>query len=138
MLNPATISLIKELKDIVEPLLHLSDSSAPYNVSAIGKDNDIVKVIKSDDNIPVEELTADAFFSKMMKLHPWITDEERYRVYRYKDLEKFCKQNLSDLSVVKIGELLQEVHMVGKTREGDYVILSTSELHLPKHIAFDY
>lgn len=138
MLNPLTLSIMKELQEKVESLLHYSDSHSPYSVSAIGKSQNFIEVIKDEtDNRPVQEFTAELFFGNLIRMHSWITEEEKNRIYRYRELENYCRLKFQEIKIIKIGELYKDVHLIGKTEQGDFVILSTYELHLPMHTAFD-
>lgn len=138
MLNPVTISLMNELQEKVEGLSHCSDSFFPYNVSGVGKGLNFIEIIKEGENDKsVRELTPETFFSKIIKSHSSHREEE-YRNYRYQDLEGFYRLKFSEIRIIKIGELYVDVHLIGKTEEGDLVILSTNELHFPMHVEFDY
>ncbi|MBX9851825.1 MAG: nuclease A inhibitor family protein [Cytophagaceae bacterium] len=142
MLHANTLSIIKEIEFLVKDLLHFSDAISPYFVSGIGKNNSPFYQLFSNDQasegeFSIKEISFREYFNSLVKTHSWLSEDQKKRVEQYKVLENYLAGHLQEIKIVKIGNIHWDVHIVGRTREDEYVILSTKELSLPHYLVFD-
>lgn len=77
---------------------------------------------------PSRRLDFDSFFATATADEDWHGPEEKESARRFRELVKALQTNLSDLKVYKVGTADGaefDVYVVGKTRDGDFVGVTT-------------
>ena len=74
---------------------------------------------------PVEVVSPDDFFQNATQEEDWHNDEEKETVKRYQALVETLKTNLADLQVYRLGTVVLDVYIIGKTSRGNLAGLST-------------
>ena len=124
--------LLEQIKETTDGLMYMSESDYPLEPFYMeGKDKksinekDILKMTRHAPNTPVESFDFDNFFLNATQEQSWHSAEEKQSVKQYKKLVSLLKKNLSDLQVFKVGETERDVYVVGKSKSGDFLGVST-------------
>jgi hypothetical protein len=124
--------LLKQVKRAINGLTYMSESDyplEPFHMEGDGKDSiterDILKATHHAPKTPVETFDFNNFFLNATQEQDWHGAEEKQSVKRYQQLVKLLKENLSDIQVFKVGETEKDVYVVGKSKSGDFVGVST-------------
>ena len=131
MLQKKTLDLINQIQSKIEGLYHYSDTVFPYSVSGIGEGNFSLYSIMNNVNEEFHEIEIESFFSGFIRSHSWMATEEKTRVKKYLELREFLLLNFESIKVIKTGSVQIEIHIIAKTFQKDYIIISTSELRIP-------
>lgn len=124
--------LLKQFKQASQDLLFMSESEYPFDVflweseTNLDIDSDMMfrKIEKSPDT-PIEFVDIDSFFRVVITQEDWHGDEEKAIVEKYKNLIKLLKENLTNIKVIRVGNIEIDVYIAGKTPSGDIAGLST-------------
>ncbi len=131
MNQPQTTSdIVDRLKLASNGLLYMSESDYPFDVFQwVGQEpNTAETVIKRTGHTPdtqVEVVQLDEFFRNATQEQDWHNDEEKETVKRYQSLVETLKTSLSDIQVYRLGTIVLDVYIVGKTPSGNLAGLST-------------
>jgi hypothetical protein len=128
----AQTDLLGLIKQATDGLTYMSESDypvKPFHMESNGKksvtEKDILKATKRAPGTPVESFDFDNFFLNATQEQSWHSAEEKQSVKRYKKLVSLLKENLSDLQVFKVGETERDAYVVGRSKSGDFVGVST-------------
>jgi hypothetical protein len=108
----------------------MSESDYPFEVFQwVGQEpltaETVIQRTGHTPDTPVEVVPLDDFFQNVTQEEDWHNDEEKETVKRYQALVDTLKQNLSDIQVYRLGTVVLDVYIVGKTPSGDLAGLST-------------
>jgi hypothetical protein len=122
--------LAEELKRATEGLLFMSETDAPLEVVRLGAEpalnqQALMELAQAPAGTPVKQETADYFFRVAVSEPDWKTKEEIAVARRYQSLLRLLKENLTELSVYRIGSRRISVFILGKSAEGNWLGLRT-------------
>lgn len=131
MNQPNTSSdIVDKLKQASNGLQFMSEADYPFEVfqwvcqEPLTASTVIQRTGHTPDT-PVEVVPLDEFFQNATQEEDWHNEEEKETVKRYQCLVKTLKQSLSDIQVYRLGTVVLDVYIVGKTPSGDLAGLST-------------
>jgi hypothetical protein len=124
--------LLGQIKEATKGLTYMSENDFPLEAFRLElkdkntiTEKDILKATKHVPKTPVELYDFDNFFLMPTQEQDWHSAEEKKSVKRYQKLDKLLRDNLSDLQVFKIGEVERDVYVVGKSKSGEFLGVST-------------
>ncbi len=121
-----------------EGLSFLSESDYPLVVRSVTVEGDattldtiLLQVLKQRRikvQTPVQTLTADDFFQRTITVQDWMSDAEKATVARFQALVLALKERCIELAVFKVGAISIDVFVIGKTLEGELLVLQTKSI----------
>lgn len=85
----------------------------------------VIQQTNHTPDTPVEVVPLDEFFQNATQEQDWHNDQEKETVAKFKALVETLKTNLSDIQVYRLGTVVLDVYIIGKTSTGDVTGLST-------------
>lgn len=131
MNQPQTTSdIVDRLKLASNGLQYMSESDYPFDVFQwVGQEplttSTVIKRTGHTPDTQVEVVQLDEFFRNATQEQDWHNDEEKETVKRYQSLVETLKTSLSDIQVYRLGTIVLDVYIVGKTPSGNLAGLST-------------
>lgn len=130
--NPSMRELINQLKQASEGLLWMSESDYPFEVlwweqSAITPEG-LLQLTNHAPDLPVKVMGLDQFFNRAITAADWYNQEQRATLERYQVLVDTLKSHLSDIQVYRVGEVKVDIYILGTTKSGNLVGLSTKSI----------
>jgi hypothetical protein len=122
--------LLAELERATEGLLFLSESDYPFELVSWGRLNEISfdylrRQAAVEASAPVQVQSLEEFFGVAMSEAQGKGERALAIARRFQSLVRLLKENLTELKVYRIGEINVPVYIVGRTRAGNWVGLST-------------
>ncbi|NJR17767.1 MAG: nuclease [Calothrix sp. CSU_2_0] len=125
--------VLAKLKEASHSLLFPSESEYPFDVflwEFLAEKPEInpeliFKNLEKPPDTPIEIVEIDSFFEIATTEQDWHGEEEKEAVKKYQSLVKVIKENLSDIKVVRVGEIEIDIYILGKTASKDVAGLST-------------
>jgi hypothetical protein len=124
------INLVQQFKTATDGLLFMSESDYPFeiheweNLSNIPPDH-----LKQLAGLPadtlIEETTVENFFRPAVRNYEGQSETARSTSARYRQLLQLIHDNLTDVTVYKLGRINMPVFIIGKTTSGNWMALST-------------
>ncbi len=101
-----------------EGLFYVSETDAAILPFSGGKADDgtresISKALSPEKNTTVVEQPVDEFFSRLTKPQDWHTEVETEKVKRFLKLQRLLRDNLEDITVLRIGRIRIDIYVVG-------------------------
>ena len=111
------------LEEAVEGLLYISETDAPLEAfcwSDVGLNLEAFLREQEgfETEVPVREQTFKAFFAPLVTWQEWYEEEEREAFEQFVLLKACLERYLSNLRVLRFGEVEQTIFVVGNTFEG--------------------
>ena len=108
-------NLLAEIRKSTDGLTYMSETDAPVEPFSGGHADtvDIAKIIENADAIKQEKLSAKKFFERLTTVSDWFGPEQTETARRFSELEKLLEENLSELTVFKIGNIQIDIYVVG-------------------------
>jgi Nuclease A inhibitor-like protein len=122
--------LVQQFKTATDRLLFMSESDYPFevheweNLSNVTPDH-LKQLTGLPADTPIEETTVDNFFRPAVRNYEGQSEIARSNSERYRQLLQLIHDNLTDATVYKLGTINMPVFIVGKTRSGNWMALST-------------
>ena len=105
-----------------EGLFYISETDAVilpfFGKAADGTRKSLAEDLALEKNTVVIEQPFQEFFSRLTKAQDWHTPVETERVKRFLKLQKLLKDNLKDITVLRIGRIRIDIYVVGIDRSG--------------------
>lgn len=122
--------IIEELKQLTDGLLFMSESDYPFETVYWEGNTELNsqylrKLSDQPDDAPVEVRSVDDFLRGVGSELTWKGGQQLVVAKDYQALVQYLKENLDDLKVYRIGEVNIPVYIVGRTKNGNWVGLST-------------
>ena len=121
--------LLEELKRAVEGLLFMSEADYPFEVVRLNNrtelNQQLFELSGAAAGDGVETLGVEEFFRAVASESEWKQGEELATARRYQALVRLLKENLTALSVYKVGKINMHVFIVGKSAQGSWLGLRT-------------
>lgn len=115
--------IVEKLKEASTGLLMMSESDYPFEVvqwegAAPATQEKILQLTGSQD-LPVEVVDLDYLFRNCAFEQEWHNELQKKDVKKFQTLIQTLKDNLSDISVYRIGQINIDAYIIGQTKEGD-------------------
>jgi len=128
-----TPAIVLRLARATEGLLMMSESDHPFAVHHWHRPGGTpsagrVAALAGEDARAVEELSVDEFFRAATTTHPENGPDGLATAQRFRDLVALLHSELQDLRVFRYGRIDIDAYVVGVTRSGDWVALSTKQV----------
>lgn len=125
----------KKLKSLSQNLVWMSESDYPFDIFTWSNQEleevNIQKLLQKTNHsleAPVKVIDIDKFFHRATREQEWYDEEEKETAKKYQALVETLKQNLDNIQVYQVGEVEIDVYIVGKSKSGDWVGLSTKSV----------
>jgi hypothetical protein len=120
-------NLLAEIKKSTDGLTYMSETDAPVEPFSSGRADtvDIVKFIENDGAVKREKLSAKKFFDRLTTVSDWFGPEQTETARRFLELEKLLEENLSELTVFKIGRIQIDIYVVGLDADKNLIGIKT-------------
>jgi hypothetical protein len=120
----------QKLEQAAAGLWFMSEADYPFEFVSWGEMNEIAfdylrKQAGAAPDAPVQIVSPEKFFVTAMSEPKWKGADELAIARRYQALVRLLKENLDDLKVYRVGEINISVYIIGRTRLGNRVGLST-------------
>jgi hypothetical protein len=124
--------LEEKLKNLVDGLLMLSETDAPFEYYILEDSKDLLlnketvaTIAGKTTGDEIETETLEHFFRNMVRLNPEDSDERKKEAARFKELQEQLQQQLQDVKVYRAGNTSITIYILGKTDNGDIAGLRT-------------
>lgn len=122
--------LLAELREAIAGLTFMSESDYPLAVVHWQKVQEITpeylrQVSEQPAGAPVRTRSVDEFFRRAASAAGWKSRQELETAQRYQSLVRVLKENLTELTVYRVGEINIPVYVVGRSTTGSWVGVST-------------
>ncbi|WP_179072630.1 nuclease A inhibitor family protein [Nostoc sp. C057] len=115
--------IVEKLKEASTGLLMMSESDYPFEVvqweGAAPATQEKILQLTGSQNLPVEVVELDYFFRNCAFEQEWHNELQKKDVKRFQTLMQALKDNLSDISVYRIGQINIDAYIIGQTQDGD-------------------
>ncbi|MBW4454468.1 MAG: nuclease A inhibitor family protein [Nostoc indistinguendum CM1-VF10] len=115
--------IVEKLKEASTGLLMMSESDYPFDVvqwegAAPATQEKILQLTGSQDQ-PVEVVDLDYLFRNCAFEQEWHNELQKKDVKKFQTLVQTLKDNLSDISVYRVGQINIDAYIIGQTKDGD-------------------
>ncbi|MBD2246773.1 nuclease A inhibitor family protein [Nostoc sp. FACHB-888] len=115
--------IVEKLKEASTGLLMMSESDYPFDVvqwegAAPATQEKILQLTGSQDQ-PVEIVDLDYLFRNCAFEQEWHNELQKKDVKKFQTLVQTLKDNLSDISVYRVGQINIDAYIIGQTKDGD-------------------
>jgi hypothetical protein len=122
--------LLQQFKTATDGLLFMSESDYPFEIHEwVNLPEVTPEYLKRVASLPadtaVEQTTIDNFFRPAVQSYDGQSETARSTSARYRQLVQLIHDNLTDVTVYKLGRINMPVFIVGKARPGNWMALST-------------
>jgi hypothetical protein len=126
-------SFEEELKMACEGLYYVSETDAEIFPFFGGKVTDgaremVLKAAGLKKKEKVEERPFVQFFERLTKVRDWFTEIETENTRRFLNLQNLLEDNLTDLTVLRIGRIQIDIYVVGIDKAGNLVGIRTKAI----------
>jgi Nuclease A inhibitor-like protein len=81
--------------------------------------------VNAADQTPIAEVALDEFFQPAITAQDWHEAADRAVIKRYKKVVSALQQQLTELTVYRVGQTEVDVYILGKTPAGHWLALKT-------------
>jgi hypothetical protein len=121
--EPLPESALQEtLEKNTENLLYMSETDAPFTFfeagtlqSEIPIEKQLLTFLNLSEETPVEIRSFEEFFEYLTTEQDWHEEEDKKIVKQFKTLKESLEENLTELTVIRIGEIDIAIYIAGKT-----------------------
>lgn len=128
-MKPTSADIVDKLKQASEGLQCMSEADYPFEAfqweTLEPTTETVIQQTDHTPDTPVEVVPLDDFFQNATQEQDWHNDEEKETVAKFKALVETLKTNLKDVHVYRLGTVVLDVYVIGKTPSGDLAGLST-------------
>ncbi|MEH2449943.1 nuclease A inhibitor family protein [Nostoc sp.] len=115
--------IVEKLKEASTGLLMMSESDYPFEVvqwegAAPATQEKILQLTGSQD-LPIEVVDLDYLFRNCAFEQEWHNELQKKDVQKFKTLVQTLKDNISDISVYRVGKINIDAYIIGQTKDGD-------------------
>jgi hypothetical protein len=126
----STPDSITTLQSLVEGLSWISESDHPFEVSRLPEQTEVptagtmMQLMGKDATCPVTEISVRDFFAPAIAPQDWYEEAELETMQRFQTLLQWLEENLTQVTVYRLGEIEIDVCIVGRV-DRDWINLST-------------
>ncbi len=121
--------LINQLSQASEGLLWLSESDYPFETiywkDVIDIEAKLREVTDCSPDTPIEVRELESFFWRVTEDDDWDEEEDMLICKRYRELVNLLQIHLRDIKVYRVGEIEVNCYILGRTKSGNIIGLST-------------
>ncbi|MEH1891942.1 MAG: nuclease A inhibitor family protein [Nostoc sp.] len=115
--------IVEKLKEVSTGLLMMSESDYPFEVvqwegAAPATQEKILQLTGSQD-LPIEVVDLDYLFRNCAFEQEWHNELQKKDVQKFQTFVQTLKDNLSDISVYRVGKINIDAYIIGQTKDGD-------------------
>jgi hypothetical protein len=120
-------NLLAEIRKSTDGLNYVSETDAPVEPFSGGHVDavDIAKLIENTGAMKHEKLSPKKFFDRLTTVNDWFGPEQTDTARRFSELEKLLEENLSELTVFKIGRIQIDLYVVGYDADKNLIGVKT-------------
>lgn len=129
--NAAVEPLEKRIEKACRGLSYMSETDAPVEpffggkASALSRE-EIIKATGSNTDSRIEETDPNLFFKRLTAIEDWYTPGQKKNASRFATLERLLRNELSDLSVFRIGRIRVAIYVAGLDKNGNILGVKTT------------
>ena len=116
--------LTRTIENLTKGLVYVSETDAPFEVFIVVGTEEFYGGLEKEDR-PVEEISVDKFFARLVKNQDWHGDKEKEMARKFLKLKDFLDSNLNNLRVFRIGRVQIEIYVVGLDEDSRLVGIKT-------------
>jgi hypothetical protein len=125
--------LLAQLEQAIAGLLFMSEDDQPFEIVLWKNLPEVTpqflrRITNHSEDARVETETLERFMNFPATEQEWHTPTDRATAQKYQKLLKLLKENLDELKVYRIGERNIAVYVIGRSRAGNLIGLSTHVL----------
>ncbi len=121
--------IVEKLKEASTGLLMMSESDYPFEVvqweSAAPATQEKILQLTGSQDLPVEVVDLDYLFRNCAFEQEWHNELQKKDVKKFQTLIQTLKDNLSDISVYRVGKINIDAYIIGQTKDGDLTGVAT-------------
>lgn len=122
---------LDQIKKAAEGLSYMSETDSGFEVFQLpaGTNNlqeQLLSISGKEAESAIEEQELEYFFRNMVKIYPESTADQKQTAERFLQLQKVLKEQLAEIKVYRIGAINIDAFIVGKLKDGTYVVLKTA------------
>lgn len=115
--------IVEKLKEASTGLLMMSESDYPFEVvhwegAAPATQEKILQLTGSQD-LPIEVVDLDYLFRNCAFEQEWHNELQKEDVKKFQTLIQTLKDNLTEISVYRVGQINIDAYIIGQTKDGD-------------------
>jgi hypothetical protein len=115
--------LADRIREACRGMVYISETDAPiefFEGGAVKKmtEKTVREQAGHPSNSRVEESDFDRFFTRLTRVEDWHPSERKADAKRFAKLKKILEEELTDLSVFKIGKIQLDIYAVGLDKDG--------------------
>ncbi|MEQ1606426.1 MAG: nuclease A inhibitor family protein [Pyrinomonadaceae bacterium] len=123
-------SFYSQLEEACKDLIYISETDAPVT-PFIGNETredhrSALKQLAAGSDGSISEVQFPQFFERLTTIKDWHGEREKTRAKKFLDLQKLIEENLTDLKVVRIGDVSIRIYAVGFDSEGRLLGITTN------------
>jgi hypothetical protein len=121
-------NLLTEIKKSTAGLTYISETDAAvetYNGGHVDSVNISHFVPNKTGSGKYEQISPERFFERLTTERDWYGPREKEIARRFAELEKLLRENLSDLTVFRIGRIQIDIYVVGLDAEDNLIGIKT-------------
>ncbi|MEH2117643.1 nuclease A inhibitor family protein [Nostoc sp.] len=115
--------IVEKLKEASTGLLMMSESDYPFEVvqweGAAPATQEKILQLTGSQNLPIEVVDLDYLFRNCAFEQEWHNELQKKDVQKFQTLVQTLKDNLSDISVYRVGKINIDAYIIGQTKDGD-------------------
>ncbi len=117
-------AIVAKLEAAAKGLLYISETDAPLTPFFWPSEAKtltpelVAQLAKLPDKTKIETRTLDEFFKPVATEEDWMNDDEKAEARKFGELAQTLKDNLSDITVYRAGEIKIDVFVAGKVEGG--------------------
>ena len=121
----------KEMREACDGLFYMSETDAEivpfFGGKAAGRSREsLLENLELKDLSTIEERSFDEFFSRLTKIQDWFIPNEIQNAKQFGRLRQILEDNLTDLTVIRIGRIQIDIYIVGIDIAGNLAGVKTN------------
>ena len=118
------MQLTRRVEDLTKRLVYTSETDASFEVFVEPEAGDFYRDLEKE-NRPIEEISSDKFFERLVKIQDWHGDKEKETALNFLRLKEFLDSNLTDTRVFRIGRVQIAIYIAGLDEDGKMIGVKT-------------
>ena len=118
---------LEEIQAAIQDLRSPSETDSTFEIVHWKKQGtarssaDLLSLIGKPSGLPIQDVGLEKCFQDLTQNHEWHDADGKKTVEKYRKLLTVLKERLTDVKVFKVGEVVIDIYIVGRTAEDDWV-----------------
>lgn len=125
------MSIVKDLEKLSKDLIYISETDGTFEVldwsdaEQMETEDDLLMYLNLPANTFIRHGEVEDFLKYMGTIKDYHSEERKQMAKQYQQLQVYIDKNLANPIVFKVGEIEEDVYIVGENPDGGYVALKT-------------